>query len=197
MKAAYPFMMFPHDIVCMLAIQAFEQGCCHPLLNTSPLRMTQQLAFCFSHRTSFSSSGNTPQIRKFLQGVIQSSSSSSSTIISSLSMVGVYSTSWLIILRCSVFLVLASLESKSSLVLLSLCMQYISKQSKLLMKVLAIWQYLMKVLPSSSSSLSNQRAKRLRVSCCKAYEHKGRVVLVFFRSCKGIYKDSENLKWIA
>jgi len=30
MKAVDPFMNFPHDIVCLLAIQVFEKGCCRP-----------------------------------------------------------------------------------------------------------------------------------------------------------------------
>ena len=28
MKATNPFMKFSHDIVCLLAVQAFQQGCC-------------------------------------------------------------------------------------------------------------------------------------------------------------------------
>ncbi len=47
------------------------------------------------------------------------------------------------------------------------------------------------------SSYSMRLAKRLWVSCCKASEHKGWVVPVWFRLCKGFYKDSGNLKWVA
>jgi len=47
------------------------------------------------------------------------------------------------------------------------------------------------------SSYSMRLAKRLWVSCCKAFEHKGWVFPVWFRLCKGFYKDSGNLKWVA
>jgi len=47
------------------------------------------------------------------------------------------------------------------------------------------------------SSYSMRVAKRLWVSCCKASEHKGWVVPVWFWLCKGFYKDSGNLKWVA
>ena len=45
----------------------------------------------------------------------------------------------MIILKCSVFLVLASLESRYALVLLSLSMYYISKHLKLSMRFLVMW----------------------------------------------------------
>ena len=47
------------------------------------------------------------------------------------------------------------------------------------------------------SSYSMRLVKRLWVSCCKASEHKGWVVPVWFRLCKGFYKDSGTLKWVA
>ena len=45
----------------------------------------------------------------------------------------------MIVFRCLVILVLASLVSKSTLVLLSLGMYYISKHSKLSIRVLEMW----------------------------------------------------------
>ena len=53
-------------------------------------------------------------------------------------MVGVWSVSWMIVLRCSTFLVLASLESRFALVLFSLGMYYILKYSKLSIRVLVM-----------------------------------------------------------
>jgi len=29
-KTTDPFMKFSHDVVCLLVIQSFEQGCCQP-----------------------------------------------------------------------------------------------------------------------------------------------------------------------
>ena len=51
----------------------------------------------------------------------------------------------------------------------------------------------------SSSLLSiSQKGLRDRGSLVvKKSEHKGRVVLVWFRTCKGILQDSGTLKWVA
>ena len=48
------------------------------------------------------------------------------------------------------------------------------------------------------SSYSMRLIKGPRVSwVVRISEHKGWVVLVWFRLCKGFYKDSANLKWVA
>ncbi|KAH1232815.1 hypothetical protein GmHk_09G025389 [Glycine max] len=46
--------------------------------------------------------------------------------------------------------------------------------------------------------LNSQKGLRDRGSLVvKKFEHKGRVVLVWFRTCKGILQDSGTLKWVA